>query len=96
MTPEREFDLEQENDLASTTEFTGMLPAIASYNDPEALAAALDVPVPVIAAGEGAVHPRQRCENAHPCDARNRQKTTPAAHPAKAPGPYRPDSARNP
>lgn len=90
MTPEREFDLQLENNLASATEFTGMLPAIATHNDPEALAAAMDVPAPVIAAREDPAHSPLTNGNAHPYDARSRQKTTPGARPAKAPGPYRP------
>ena len=96
MTPEREFDLQLENDIASATEFTGMLPAIASHNDPEALAAAMDVPAPVIAAREARVHPPQPGADAHPSGAHSQPRSKRAVHPAKAPGPYRPDSARNP
>ena len=96
MTPERDLDFAMENNLASATEFTGMLPAIATHNDPEALAAAMDVPANVIAAREDPAYSPQTSGNAHLCGARNRQKTTPGDHPAKAPGPYRRDSARNP
>ena len=91
MTPERDFDLQLENDVASATEFTGMLPAIATHNDPEALAAAMDVPANVIAAREDPACSPQPNGNAHPCGAHNQQKTTPGCRPAKAPGPYRPD-----
>lgn len=91
MTPERDFDLLLENDVASATEFTGMLPAIATHNDPEALAAAMDVPANVIAAREDPAHLPQPSGNAHLCGARSRQKTTPGCRPAKAPGPYHPD-----
>ena len=91
MTPERDFDLQLENDIASATEFTGMLPAIATHNDPEALAAAMDVPANVIAAREDPAHSPLTNGNGRPCDAHNRRMTTPAARPAKAPGPYRPD-----
>lgn len=89
MTPERDFDLQMENNLASATEFTGMLPAIATHNDPEALAAAMDVPANVIAAREGPAHSPLQYGNEHLCDAHNRQKTTPGCRPAKAPGPSR-------
>ena len=91
MTPERDFDMELENNLASATEFTGMRPAITTHNDPEALAAAMDVPAPVIAAREDPAHAPQRYGNAHLCDAHNQRKTTPGDHPAKAPGPYHRD-----
>ena len=91
MTPERDFDLQRENDLASATEFTGMLPAIATHNDPEALAAAMDVPAPVIAAQEDPTHSPLLYGNERPYDAHNRQKTTPGNRPAKAPGPYHRD-----
>lgn len=98
MTPERDesFDIDLENDLASATEFTGMLPAIASHNDPEALAAAMDVPAPVIAAREDPARSPLPDAGAHPYGARSPRTTTPAVRPAKAPGPYRPGSARNP
>ena len=91
MTPERDMDLEMENDLASATEFTGMLPAIATHNDPEALAAAMDVPAPVIAAQEDPAHSPLLYGNEHLCDAHNQRKTTPGDRPAKAPGPYHRD-----
>jgi len=91
MTPEREIDLEMENDLASATEFTGMLPAIATHNDPEALAAAMDVPANVIAAREDPAHSPLLYGNEHLCDGHNPLKTTPGNRPAKAPGPSRRD-----
>lgn len=91
MTPERDFDLQLENDLASATEFTGMLPAIATHNDPEALAAAMDVPANVIAAREDPAHSPLTNGNGRLCGARNRQKTTHGNRPAKAPGPYHRD-----
>ena len=87
MTPERDFDLQLENDLASATEFTGMLPAIATHNDPEALAAAMDVPAPVIAAHEDPAHSPLLYGNEHLSDAHNQRKTKPGNLPAKAPGP---------
>ena len=91
MTPERDFDLQLESNLASATEFTGMLPAIVTHNDPEALAAATDVPANVIAAREDPAHSPLTNGNGHLCGARSRQKTTPGDHPAKAPGPYHRD-----
>ena len=91
MTPERDIDMAMENNLASATEFTGMLPAIATHNDHEALAAAMDVPAPVIAAREDPAHSPLLYGNEHLCDGHNRQKTTPGNRPAKAPGPSRRD-----
>ena len=91
MTPERDIDMAMENNLASATEFTGMLPAIATHNDPEALAAAMDVPAPVIAAREDPAHSPLLYGNEHLCDGHNRQKTIPGNRPAKAPGPSRRD-----
>ena len=95
MSPERD-DLTDLNALASATEFTGMLPAIASEEDPDALAAVTDVPCPVIANREGPVYPPLLDAGVHPSGAHNRPKTTQAVRPAKAPGPYHPGSARNP
>ena len=96
MTPERDMDLDLETNIASATEFTGMLPAITSHNDPEALAAAMDMPAPVIAAREARVHPPQPDADARPSGAHSLPKTKRVVHPAKAPGPYHRDSARNP
>ena len=57
MTTERDLNnIDLEGTLASATEFTGMLPAIVTYDDPDGLAAAVDVPAPVTAAGEDPAH----------------------------------------
>ena len=96
MTPEREFDLQLENDIASATEFTGMLPAIASHNDPEALAAAMDVPAPVIAAREARVHPPQPGADAHPSGAHSAQRKAQSSRPAGKRIPAHLPQARNP
>lgn len=96
MTTERDLNnIDLEGTLASATEFTGMLPAIATYDDPDGLAAAVDVPAPVTAAGEDPAHSPLLGGSVRPYGARNPQTTTQATRPAKAPGPYRPDSARN-
>lgn len=99
MTPERDKDpfvTDLERILASTTEYTGMLPAIATEDEPNTLAAQTDVPCPVIAGEEDPLRSPRRNGNAHPCDAHNPPTTIPAAHPAKAPAPYHRGSAHNP
>ena len=94
MTPERKKDIpsiDLDNTLASATEFTGMLPAIAAHNDPEALSAAMDVPAPVIAAREDPAHSPLQYGSEHPYGERNRPRTTPDGRPATAPAPSRRD-----
>ena len=97
MTPERNSYTSSElnNSLVSSTECTGMLPAIATHNDPEALAAAMDVPAPVIAAQEDPARSPLTGGSEHLYGGRSQPKTTPGVRPAKAPGPYHPDSGRN-
>ena len=94
MTPERDSSTHYTNldeNLVSATECTGMLPAIAAHNDPEALAAAMEVPAPVIAAREDPAHSPLQYGSGHPYGAHNPPTTTPAARPARAPGPSRRD-----
>ena len=97
MTPERNMDeLDLENTLSSATEFTGMLPAIASETDPDTLSAITDVPVPVVANREDPARRRQPGADAHPYGAHSPLTTTLPVRPAKSPGPYRPDADHNP
>ena len=99
MTPERDqniFDSDLDNNLVSSTECTGMLPAIATYDAPHGLAADTDVPHPVTAAREDPARSPLTGGSEHLYGGHSQPRTTPAVRPAKAPGPYRPDSARNP
>ena len=99
MTPERETDrteFELDNSLVSSTECTGMLPAIADYDTPDAMSAATDVPRPVIAALEDPARSPLTGGSEHLFGGHSRPRTTPDVRPAKAPGPYHRDSARNP
>ena len=96
MTPEREFDLSREGDIASATEYTGMLPAITNESDPDALSVVTEVPCPVTPSLEDPAHSPLLGGSVRPYGAHSPRKTTPAAHPAKAPGPYHRDSGHNP
>ncbi len=92
MTPEREYDdIDLKDTLASATEFTGMLPAITTHNDPEALAAAMDVPCPVIAAREDPARSPLTGGSEHLSGAHNPRRTTPNDHPARESGPFHRD-----
>lgn len=94
MTPEREKDMtgfDLENNLVSSTECTGMLPAIAAYDTPHSMSAATDVPAPVIAAREDPARSPLTGGSEHPYGGRSQPRTTPDVRPAKAPGPYHRD-----
>ena len=99
MTPEREKTMTEsvlDSNLVSSTECTGMLPAIADYDTPDAMSAATDVPRPVIAALEDPARSPLTGGSEHLYGGHSRPMTTPGVRPAKAPGPYHPGSGRNP
>lgn len=98
MTPERNqdiLDIDLDNNLVSSTECTGMLPAIADYDTPHGMSAATDVPAPVIAAREDPARSPLTGGSEHLYGGHSQPMTTPAVRPAKAPGPYHRDSGRN-